>query len=143
MKKIILLLSLLIYTISYSQYDIHIGQSYKSIYSYYKNKGYNIKFYGDDKDEYLNLIKDETLIVFYNSFYKVDNKSICTNQDFAFSTKDKFYEMCDKLNIGDDYNPINEHKPVNLYLSSILCRVYKFTSKNSEGKTIYCISIIR
>ena len=144
MKKITILSFLFICVSSYSQYDIHIGQTYKSIYTYYKNRGDDIKFYGDDKEgEFLNLIKNETLIIFYNSFYLVDKKSVCSDQDFVFSSKDKYYELCDKLNIGDNYNPVNEHKPVRLYIRPNIYKVYKFTNKNDKGKTTYCISIFK
>ncbi|MDI9257269.1 hypothetical protein [Flavobacterium sedimenticola] len=103
MKKSLVILFLLVSFSGLSQTRIFIGQTTRTIYTFYKEQGYNIGFYNYKQvggiSQYLILLTDDYKVTFYYN----EKTNICYSQTLEFFNKESYFKACDAYKISDVY----------------------------------------
>lgn len=136
MKKVIIIVFLFMCITGYSQYKIHIDENIRTVYTYYQEKGFNVKVLDDEYEEKGKIIKldNETLDVekdenkFEFTFHGSDKK--CEWQCFTTFDRNEYYRYCDYLKVSDNFN--KEIKKT--IIDNIKYEVYSMTGTTNNKK---------
>jgi hypothetical protein len=125
-------LLLFIFTSFIGHSQIHIGEKSRTIYTYYKQKGVDVKFanWGTGGDDYLKTWDGNVS----NSFFFNAN-DVCTVQHFDVYDRDKLYDLCDAFNIPLDWkshSKVYKNKKISFFTQKL---------RSTKGEIIYRIFI--